>query len=149
MCCETTDLRPWLAALEVTTADSIFVGVPDSPWIRFQSPRSSDELRGLLRWKGRNNSYSGLEILWELEGSTGGGRERYGWTQWLSSPARDEVRGDRAAVAFEEPVGDTPLHLRTRKHFSPLPSDTPDALASDGGPRGADISRIPAPPQER
>jgi hypothetical protein len=146
---EANESRGWLARLEITTADNLFVSETESPWIRFRSPRSADELRGLLRWKGMNNSYDGATSFWQIESTTSGDLELLSWDEWTRSPARDEIKADRGRIGFAASSGDVPPGQRTRYHFKPLPSSTAGEMASDGGNRGADLNLIPPPPIER
>jgi serine/threonine protein kinase len=146
---EASESRSWLPRLEITTADNIFVSETDSPWIRFRSPRSADELRGLLRWKGMNNSYDGAASFWQIESMSGGNPETLTWDEWLRSPARDEIKADRGRIEFAAATGDVPPSQRTRFHFKPMPTGSASGMASDGGSRGADLNLVPAPPHER
>lgn len=146
---EATETRTWLPRLEISAADNILVGDATSTWIRFRSPKPADELRGLLRWKGMNNSYDGVETFWEIESMIGGESERFAWEQWLKSPAREEIRAERGRLEFSTQSADYQPWQRTRDHFKPAPSRIASEMASDGGSRGADLSLIPAPPQER
>jgi serine/threonine-protein kinase len=146
---EATETRSGLPRLEVNADDNILVGVSteNTPWIRFRSPKTADELRGLLRWKGKNNSYDGVDTFWEIE-SMAGETELFAWDQWLKSPARDEIKAERRQLEFAAQPDASQPWLRTRDHFRPDPSQ-PSEMASDGSSRGADLSLIPAPPLER
>jgi hypothetical protein len=146
---EATETRAWLPRLEVNAADNILMGDENSPWIRFRSPKPADELRGLFRWKGMNNSYDGVESFWEIESMIGGESETIGWDHWLKSPARDEIKAERRRLAFSAQPDASQPWLRTREHFKLDPSQPMSEMASDGSSRGADLSLIPAPPQER
>ncbi len=146
---EANESRAWLPRLEVSAADNLFVGDASSAWLRFKSPRSADEQRGLLKWKGMNNSYDGVEIFWELESMASGEIERVGWDQWLRSPARDEIKAERGRMEFLIASDPTQPWLLTRNHFKPSPSRMTSEMSSDGGARGADLTLIPAPPQDR
>jgi serine/threonine-protein kinase len=146
---EASETRTGLPRLEVNAADNILVGVgpENAPWIRFRSPKPADELRGLLRWKGMNNSYDGVDTFWEIE-SMVGETEVFAWDQWLKSPARDEIKAERRRLEFAVTSDTSQPWLRTRDHFRLDPSQ-PSEMASDGSSRGADLSLIPAPPLER
>jgi serine/threonine-protein kinase len=148
-----SDARPWLPRLEVYAADDVFVGGADAAWIQFRSPRPIDELRGLLRWKGANNSYAGLETVWQLESTSGGSTfESYDWATWQATviaPVRDEVRADRMRLEFPEMTDGSRSGSRTRHHFQPLPTSASAGSAADNASRGVDITLIPPAPGER
>jgi serine/threonine-protein kinase len=148
-----SDARPWLPRLEVYAADNVFLGGPDAAWIQVRSPRPVDELRGLLRWKGANNTYAGLETVWRLESTSGGSTfETYDWPTWqatMTAPVRDEVRADRARLDFPEINDGSRPWSRTRHHFLPLPTSASAGSAADSATRGVDITLVPAPPHER
>ena len=97
-----------------------------------------------------NNSYDGQAVIWEIECmNSGNDPERYDWTGWISSPARDEVKADRVRVDFLETPDAAKPWNRTHNHFKLSPARTDMGTASDGGSRGVDLSLIPDPPQER
>jgi hypothetical protein len=146
---EANEARPWLPRLEITCTDNLFANEGDAPWIRFRSPRSADELRGLLRWKGMNNSYDSDAAFWEIGNTTLNGSEVQYWDDWMRSPARDEIKAERGSIEFAGPSADAAQWQRTRLHFKPISSAVADGMASDGGSRGADLSLIPPPPYER
>jgi hypothetical protein len=146
---EAAEPRPWLPRLEVTASDNLLMGQAAVPWIVFRSPQPADELRGLLHWRGMNNSYDAIETFWAIERAVGAAdAERYDWAGWNASPARDEVKADRARIEFAATPDGTPAWQRTRKHFTVSPASSP-LPASDSNPRGADLLVIPAPPLER
>jgi serine/threonine-protein kinase len=146
---EANESRGWLARLEITTADNLFVSETDAPWIRFRSPRPADELRGLLRWKGMNNSYDGVTTFWQIDSMTSGEFELLSWDEWTRSPARDEIKADRGRIEFATMAANTQPWQHTRYHFKPVPVAAAGEMASDGSNRGADLNLIPPPPQER
>jgi hypothetical protein len=148
--CETGDMRPKLPRVEVTATDNLFVESGNVPWIQLRSYRPIEELRGLLRWKGVNNGYDALETVWEIKDlSAGMDGERYDWTNWLNSPARDEARAERGTLSFLRPPDDGPVWKRTRAHFKLAATRTGSSAPPDPAPRGVDITQLPAPPQER
>jgi serine/threonine-protein kinase len=146
---EANEARGWLPRLEITAYDNLFVSETDSPWLRFRSPRPADELRGLLRWKGMNNSYDGVTAFWHIESMASGELELFSWDEWTRSPARDEIKADRGRIEFVAQPAATAPWQRTRYHFKPVPAAAAGEMASDGGNRGADLTIIPAPPTER
>jgi serine/threonine-protein kinase len=146
---EANETRPWLPRLEITCANNLFVSDVDAVWLRFRSPRSTDELRGLLRWKGQNNSYDGAASFWQIESTSSATSETLYWDEWTRSPARDEIKADRGRIEFAAAPADGPSWQRTRLHFKPNFSAVASEMASDGGSRGADLNLIPAPPHER
>jgi hypothetical protein len=146
---EASEPRAWLPRLEINALDNIFVGNPGNAWLSFKSPRPSDELRGLLHWKGQNNSYDSIELFWSIESMAGGGPELVPWDQWVKSPAREEIKAERGRVDFVASLDTAPPWQRSRAHFQPAPSGVASEMASDGGTRGADLNLIPPPPHER
>ncbi len=145
--CEAGEPRGSLPRLEIDAIDSVFVGNGSSPWLRFKSPRPASELLGLLRWKGMNNDYDGVDVFWKIDSTLSGESEVYDWEKWSRFPDRSEIKEERGPVQFARSRGDTAPAQRARDHFKLNPVGS--RMASDGGTRGADLDRIPAPPSER
>jgi hypothetical protein len=136
--------------LDVTATENVFLGDSAMAWLRLRSPRPADELRGVLHWRGADNSYLGMTTLWAVESTAAGGySEQLDWDGWMESRAREETGAARASAMLAGlPDGTLPVWQRTRRHFQPVLSDTaPEAVVRPG--RGADLTQIPAPPHER
>jgi hypothetical protein len=116
--------------------------------MQFQISRPVHELGELLRWRGVNNTYDGMETVWTIE-AMGSAPERYDWPAWVNSAARDEKNADRSPVEFVQSSDGVPVAKWTRNHFKPSPVRTAAPSAASVLMRGADVRQIPAPPQER
>ncbi len=149
---EAGEPAPWQPHIEVNAADSIFLGLDSAPWLSLASPLNADLLKPLLRWKGMNNSYAGMKVLLQLQGSQMGtiGMDgtKYDWQRWLRE--MDEVNSEyREAIKFLAPADPTlPLWQYRLHHFRLTDTDPAVGTASDGTSRGANPDSLPQPPRQ-
>jgi hypothetical protein len=146
---EGVEPRGALPRLEIDALDNIFVAASAVPWLAFRSPRPASELLGLVRWKGMNNLYDGVDSFWRIESTSSGESDEFDWERWSRFPDRSEFKDERGHVEFTDAATSGPMNMRTRNHFKLRANGVSGHPSSDGGTRGADTSLIPAPPRER
>jgi len=150
---EAGESAPWPPHVEVNAADSLFIGRNSAAWLTLASPLNAHSLSTLLRWKGMNNSYAGMSVLLELQGSEMGtiGMDgaKYDWQRWLAE--MDEVNSEhRDSIQFVAPPGPTlPLWQYCPSHFRLSEADPAVGTASDGTDRGAAADSLPTPPENK